>query len=193
MTAPARNTSSRWAASLVGLAILLLAAGAAVAQTVPVPDGYRMSEFRAPVPPSAPGATTVDTAAVQDLIADGEAILIDVLPRPPRPAGLSETSVWTPKPRNSIPGAIWLPNVGFGQLSDEMHTYFSGHLERLTTEMPTAKLVIFCEPNCWMSWNAAKRAAEWGYERVYWYPEGAGGWQSAGLPLEAVEPAPTLK
>ncbi len=193
MTVPGRHRSRRWAVSLVGIAVMLLAAGAATAQKVPIPDGYRMSDFRAPVPPSAPGAITVDTAAVQELLAAGNAVLIDVLPRPPRPAGLSETSVWTPKPRQSIPGAIWLPNVGFGALSDEMHSYFSGHLKRLATEMPAARLVFFCEPDCWMSWNAAKRAAEWGYEQIYWYPEGTSGWQSAGLPLEAVEPAPTLK
>ena len=152
-----------------------------------------MSEYRAPVPPSAPGTTTVDTDKVQAMIAEGHTVLIDVLPRPPRPAGLSDDAVWLPKPHASLPGAVWLPNVGFGALSDELHLYLSGHLERLTTEVPTARLVIFCEPNCWMSWNAAKRAAEWGYERVYWYPEGTEGWKAAGLPLERVEPAPPPK
>ena len=111
-------------------------------------------------------------------------MLIDVLPQPPRPPDLPETTVWVPRTRQSLPGAVWLPNVGFGELSDEMHRYYSRHLEQLTTEMPGARLVIFCEPNCWMSWNAAKRAAEWGYERVYWYPEGTGGWQ---VELQVVE------
>ena len=193
MTTGRAHRPLRWALAGFLLALALIVGSAAAAQEVPLPDGYRMSEFRAPVPASVPGGITVDTATVRELIAGGEAVLIDVLPRPPRPAGLAADAVWAPKPRNSLPGAIWLPNVGFGALSDEMHQYFASHLARITEEMPTARLILFCEPNCWMSWNAAKRAAEWGYERVYWYPEGAGGWQEAGYDLVAVEPAETLK
>ena len=177
----------------LGTAFVLLAAGIAAAQQVPVPDGYRMGDYRAPVPALAPGATTVDVEAVRALIAEGNVVLIDVLPRPPRPAGLPATTVWAPKPRRSLPGAVWLPNVGFGELSDDMHRYFSGHLKRLATEMPGARLVIFCEPNCWMSWNAARRAADWGYEPVFWFPEGAEGWKAAGFMLETVEPAAALQ
>ncbi len=186
-----RSISAAWWTAV--LALSLLATGPALAQTVPAPDGYRMSDYRAPVPDSVPGAITIDTEKLQALIAEGDTVLIDVLPRPPRPAGLSKGTIWTPRPRQSIPGAVWLPNVGFGALSDDMHAYFSGHLERLAAEMPSARLVMFCEPNCWMSWNAAKRAAEWGYERIYWYPDGTEGWQAAGMPLESVEPAPPVK
>ncbi|NNG05904.1 MAG: PQQ-dependent catabolism-associated CXXCW motif protein [Inquilinus sp.] len=165
--------------------------GAPLLAQVPVPDGYRMSEYRAPVPDRVPGAITVDTAEVRALIADGgDTILIDVLPRPPRPPGLPETTVWAPKPRHSLPGAIWLPNVGFGVLSDGQHRYFSEHLAGLGGGRPAARLVFFCLPDCWMSWNAAKRAAAWGYRNVYWYPDGSDGWSAAGLALEPVEPAP---
>jgi PQQ-dependent catabolism-associated CXXCW motif protein len=185
-------------AARLRLALVLLIAGISIpgtagAQQVPVPDGYRMGNYRAPVPARAPGATTVDTAEVRALIAQGNVVLIDVLPRPPRPAGLPETTIWAPKPRQSLPGAVWIPNVGFGALSDEMHRYFSGHLDRLTTEMPGVRLVIFCEPNCWMSWNAVKRAADWGYQDLFWYPEGTEGWKAAGLDLEPVEPEPALE
>ena len=41
-----------------------------------------------------------------------------------------------------------------------------------------------------MSWNAAKRALTYGYNRVYWYPEGTDGWSGAGGRLEASEPVP---
>ncbi len=40
-----------------------------------------------------------------------------------------------------------------------------------------------------MSWNAAKRAAAFGYRAVHWYPDGADGWQAAGLPTEILQPA----
>ena len=42
------------------------------------------------------------------------AIFIDVLPRPRKPAGLPSGTLWIDKPRRTIPGALWLPNVGFG-------------------------------------------------------------------------------
>ena len=41
-----------------------------------------------------------------------------------------------------------------------------------------------------MSWNAAKRAASWGYKQIYWYPDGIDGWDAANLPTADAEPAP---
>jgi PQQ-dependent catabolism-associated CXXCW motif protein len=40
-------------------------------------------------------------------------------------------------------------------------------------------LVIYCQADCWMSWNAAKQALSYGYTNVAWYPEGTAGWQRA--------------
>jgi PQQ-dependent catabolism-associated CXXCW motif protein len=37
--------------------------------------------------------------------------------------------------------------------------------------------------DCWMSWNAARRAVALGYSAVNWYPLGADGWANSGLPL----------
>ena len=48
--------------------------------------------------------------------------------------------------------------------------------------------VFYCKADCWMWWNAAKRALAYGYDMVIWYPEGTEGWRAAGLPLEAAEP-----
>jgi PQQ-dependent catabolism-associated CXXCW motif protein len=49
--------------------------------------------------------------------------------------------------------------------------------------------LFYCLRDCWMSWNAAKRAIALGYT-VAWYPDGTDGWQDAGLPLSAAVPAP---
>jgi PQQ-dependent catabolism-associated CXXCW motif protein len=49
-------------------------------------------------------------------------------------------------------------------------------------------MVIYCQENCWMSWNVAKRALSFGYARVAWYPEGTDGWERAGLPLVEAQP-----
>ena len=42
-----------------------------------------------------------------------------------------------------------------------------------------------------MSWNAAKRAAGWGYTQIYWYRDGINGWEAAKLPMKDIEPVPT--
>ena len=46
---------------------------------------------------------------------------------------------------------------------------------------PQRLLVIYCQADCWMSWNAAKRALSYGYPNVAWYPDGTDGWERAGL------------
>jgi PQQ-dependent catabolism-associated CXXCW motif protein len=51
-------------------------------------------------------------------------------------------------------------------------------------------VVFYCLADCWMSWNAAKRAASWGYREVLWYRDGTDGWEAAGLPTEVLHPAP---
>ena len=162
---------------------------AAVApETVAEPEGFRMADYRAAVPATLAGATVVDTAAVQTLIAAREVVPIDVLPRPPKPAGLKEGTVWRPPPRHNIPGTAWLANTGFGVLSPEIEAHFKAHLDSLSGGDLERGLLFYCQADCWMSWNAAKRALAYGYSKVYWYPEGTDGWIAAGLATEPSEP-----
>jgi PQQ-dependent catabolism-associated CXXCW motif protein len=63
-----------------------------------------------------------------------------------------------------------------------------GGLSAVTDGDPSSPILFFCMENCWMSWNAAKRALEMGYRSVHWYPGGTDGWAGAGLPTEQVEP-----
>ncbi|WP_083897206.1 hypothetical protein [Azospirillum sp. B506] len=153
------------------------------------PDGYRMADYRAPTPPGLRGAETVGVAEVERL-ARADAILVDVLPTPPKPDGLAADSRWVPPPHRSLPGAHWLPNVGYGAPSPEQETYFRTRLEALTVGDRQRPLVVFCQPDCWMSWNAAKRAIALGYRAVKWFPAGTDGWKAAGHELVTVEPAP---
>lgn len=158
------------------------------AQTVPEPDDYRMDHYRNPVPATLQGATVIGPEQAHAIWSDGEAAFIDVLPQPPKPANLPKGTIWRDKPRNSIPGAIWLPNVGYGAIADVTADYFRAGLEKITRSDQTHAVVIFCLEDCWMSWNAAKRAVEWGYTSVYWMPEGTDGWQLWDYPLERIEP-----
>lgn len=174
------------------------ALGALLALSLPVcapaqvaePDGYRMEEYRAPVPASLEGATVVDAEAAHDLWQDGGTVFVDVLPRPPRPENLPGDTIWREKPRVSIPGAAWLPNTGYGDIAPATEAYFSGALETLTEGDRTRPVLFFCLPECWMSWNAAKRAIEGGYSSVYWFPEGSDGWAAAGYPTEEIAAVP---
>ena len=148
------------------------------------PAGYRMEQFKAPVPATLEGATVLDTATLRQLLSDEQPILVDVLPKARKPEGRDPSQLWVEPHREDIPGSVWLPNVGFGELSPDLAAYMRTELERLTGGDRAKPLVFYCDPNCWMSWNAAKRAVtELGYTRVYWYPAGAQGWKDAGQPL----------
>jgi len=164
--------------------------GATVAQAEPEPTDYRQDDYRAPVPETLAGATVVSSEAAYALWKTGGAVFVDVMPRAPKPADLPEGTIWHEKPRISIPGAIWLPNVGYGQLAEVMHDYFRAGIVKATAGDPDRPLVFFCLDDCWMSWNAAKRALEYGHAQVVWYPEGADVWARLGYPTEQLEPEP---
>ncbi|MBV9249747.1 MAG: PQQ-dependent catabolism-associated CXXCW motif protein, partial [Acetobacteraceae bacterium] len=88
------------------------------------------------------------------------------------------------------PGSIWLPDTGYGVLAPVMQEYFEHGLQEATSGNRDRTLVFYCLKDCWMSWNAAKRALALGYTHVDWYPDGTDGWAAAGFPMEAREPVP---
>lgn len=169
------------------LATALVWSGVAFAG-VPEPTGYHGEPYRGEVPATLAGAEVLDDRAARLLWEDGTAAFVDVLPQAPRPADLPEGTIWRRPAHETIPGAVWLPNTGYDALAPETLVYFEGGLARATGGDRAKALVLFCKRDCWMSWNAAKRALEVGYSRVLWYPNGSDGWAAAGLPLERVEP-----
>jgi PQQ-dependent catabolism-associated CXXCW motif protein len=154
----------------------------------PEPPGYRLEEYRAPTPATLAGARVVTTKEAEALWKAGAAF-VDVLPYVPRPANLPPGTIWHEKVRMNIPGSIWLPDTGYGALAAETESYLRIGLERITNGDHARLLIIYCRRDCWMSWNAAKRALTMGYKNVAWYPEGTDGWEAAGLPLRVTEPA----
>lgn len=175
---------------MLQVAILLfgLLGGAALAETIPEPDGYRDAPYQGAVPVSLAGATTVSTGEAHRLWEEGEVAFVDVLPREKRPAELPEGTIWRDRPRDSIPGATWLPNVGYAELSPEEEAYFQHGLTTVTGGDFRRPVLFFCREECWMSWNAAKRALVQGQENVYWYPGGTDAWVRAGHATELVDP-----
>ena len=165
------------------LAIALLA-GAAAAGAPVEPPGYRMEDYRAPTPATLQGARVLSTQQARVHWEMRDAVFIDVLPQVPRPAGLPEGTIWREKPREDLPGSIWLPDTGYGALAPVMQDYFEHGLEQATGGDRDRMVVFYCLANCWMSWNAAKRAIAMGYTHVAWYPDGTDGWVANHLPLE---------
>ncbi len=156
----------------------------------PEPQSYRMQDYRAPTPVTLSGARVLTTAEAAELWHGGTAVFIDVVAQAPRPANLPEGTVWRDKSRSDIPGSIWLPDTGYGALNPAMEEYLRINLDRAAGPDRSKMLVFYCLKDCWMSWNAAKRALSLGYPRIAWYPEGTDGWMAAGLPVEPIKPAP---
>jgi PQQ-dependent catabolism-associated CXXCW motif protein len=156
----------------------------------PEPEGYRTDNYRAPVPATLAGARILTTGQAEAIWRSGSGAFVDVLPRPPKPPNLPAGTIWRDKPRLNIPGSIWLPDTGYGALAAATEDYLRDGLVRASGGDHAKLLVIYCQADCWMSWNAAKRALSYGYSNVAWYPDGTDGWQRAGLPLTDSQPEP---
>ena len=178
------------AAIRLALVVVIVAGAAAEAADVAEPDGYRLEGYRAPTPATLRGARVIGTDEAASIWRDRSASFVDVLPRPPRPRDLPAGTLWRDKPRANIPGSIWLPDTGYGELPPSMAGYFASGLQKATEGDHGRILVIYCLADCWMSWNAAKRALALGYSAVAWYREGTDGWLAAGLPLQDATPEP---
>jgi PQQ-dependent catabolism-associated CXXCW motif protein len=157
---------------------------------VPEPSGYRLEDFRTPVPATLRGARVLGDDEAADIWNKNGAVFIDVYPQAPKPPNLPAGTFWREPSHRSIEGAQWLPNVGYGALSATMDEHFRLRLDRLSKGKRDAPLVFFCLKDCWMSWNAAKRALEYGYTNVMWFRDGTDGWQELGYPLVEVKQLP---
>jgi PQQ-dependent catabolism-associated CXXCW motif protein len=174
----------------VALAAMLLMTAARAQDQAAEPEGYRADRYRSPVPATLSGARVLTTEQAEAIWRAKSGAFIDVLPRPPKPKNLPEGTVWRDQPRQDIPGSIWLPDTGYGVLAPATEDYFKRGLMRASGSDRSRLLVFYCLADCWMSWNAAKRAISYGYTDVAWYPEGTDGWTFAGLPLVGAQPEP---
>jgi PQQ-dependent catabolism-associated CXXCW motif protein len=180
-------------AGVIALAALVFGSGlrSGHAQAIDEPQAYRNENYRAPTPSTLRGARVISTSEAQAIWKSGTAAFVDVLPHVPRPPDLPAETLWRGQRRLNIPGSVWLPDTGYGELSAASEAYLSAGLQRVTGGNRDKPVVIYCLRDCWMSWNVAKRAVAWGYTAVLWYPEGTDGWQEAGFPVEAATPAPS--
>jgi PQQ-dependent catabolism-associated CXXCW motif protein len=161
------------------LAMILLGLALNVAQAdTPLfsAQGYRIAQYRSPTPATVDGAQTLDTPALQQLLAQpSPPLLIDVYRRPWVQGRFIDN-----EPHANLPGS----------LDQAWQDYFSQHLRKATAGQTDQPLVFYCRSDCWLSWNAVKRAAAMGYKHLYWYRDGLDAWEAANLPVQAARPEP---
>ncbi|WP_440561945.1 PQQ-dependent catabolism-associated CXXCW motif protein [Stutzerimonas nitrititolerans] len=149
-------------------------------------EGYRQAHYRSPTPATAEGAQTLDTASLRTLLAEEpQLVLVDVYRRQWLAGRFIETEAHA-----NLPGSIWLANTGDGTLQPQWADYFAENLARISQGQSDRPLVFYCRSDCWLGWNATRRAHALGYTRLYWYRDGVDGWEQAGLPLNPATPEP---
>ena len=140
---------------------------------VPPTAQLRSDEHSAPTPLEIPGARLIATPELRELMAgpaEARPVLFDVL------GGDGHMS---------LPGAIWLPGAGRGNsFDDAVQIQLAKLLDVASRGDRRRALVFFCASvNCWLSYNAALRASQLGYENVRWYRGGIEAWRAAGGPV----------
>jgi PQQ-dependent catabolism-associated CXXCW motif protein len=165
------------AAIVAAFVILASAAPPGAAVDVPEPDGLWTGPMHGPTPKTLKGAIVVDIPSLDALMAQ-RALFLDVGPADKKPADFPKDLPWLPIHR-TIPGAVWLPGAGAAPLEQAREGLFYKRVEELTRGDKARPIVTFCHPDCWGSWNTAKRLVLKGYTSVHWYPEGIEGWQGA--------------
>ncbi|MGL4634876.1 MAG: rhodanese-like domain-containing protein [Beijerinckiaceae bacterium] len=151
--------------------------------------GYRLNAMRQDVPESIPGGTRVGLDRLEAMIAQENPVLLDVLNNDPDwREQLSFGLFYKAPARYNIPGSHWLPDMGRGRLTARQDQQLRELLAQLTNNSPQRPIVFYCIADCWVSWNAARRAISFGYANVHWFREGTDLWIDAGLATEKATP-----
>ncbi len=139
------------------------------------PAVLRQAPYSAPTPTLIPEGKVVRTA---DLMLMTQSL---------RPPVLIDVAAG--EGHETLPGAVWIPGAGRGDnFIDTIQAELSVLLSGLTAGNRDRPLVFFCvNAQCWLSFNAARRAIAAGYREVYWYRGGYAAWKAAGLPLVPIQ------
>jgi PQQ-dependent catabolism-associated CXXCW motif protein len=177
------------AALLRALAVIIGGTWAVAIAAAPEPSGYWTGPVNSPVPATLTGGTVISSAhRLHTLLTHKDTVLVDVSNTPHHPENMAPGAPWLPLPHRAIPGTLWIPGVGMGEIPATLDSYFRQELATATHNDPTRRVIIYCHRTCWLSWNAAKRAISYGYQHVYWYRDGIEGWKAARLPTAVIEP-----
>ncbi|HEX2528788.1 MAG TPA: rhodanese-like domain-containing protein [Geminicoccus sp.] len=176
-----------WLAAIVAAVTLASPALADSPTHVAEPAGLWTGVMVSETPRTLAGAEVIDVPALERLLAQ-KPLLIDVGPADRKPDNLSADVVWKPIHR-SIPGTVWFPGAGPGDLPAAKAEALLRRVDELTNGNRSMPVVTFCQPRCWGSWNVGKRLVQAGYTSVHWLPAGVSGWQEANETV-VVDPQP---
>jgi adenylate cyclase len=137
-------------------------------------DGLLHGNLAGYTPTTAPGTTTLSTAALADLIAARRPLMIDPM-----------TFTWG----RSIPGAIGLHSAGTGgQLDDGAQAQLERKVRQLAGgDLRRPVVAIGFNSERFDGRNLALRLVKMGFTEVYWYRAGREAWEVAGLSEEPLE------
>ena len=171
---------------MIALGRDLLAAAGVRPRAVDEPDGYRMSDYDAPVPETLTGAHVVDDDAAHALWLTGRVVIFDVMPDLPRPEEpAQERASGRAASGTRSPARSGCPMPASARCRTKTCRDVRGRSCPSTPpDDPAAPILFLCRADCWMSWNAARRALTLGYARVFWYPAGTTGWEFWDWPVE---------
>ena len=89
-------------------------------------------------------------------------------------------------PPETLPGGqtLWGGGLAFDDkaIDAEYDARFRALLALLAPERAQPVMFYCASRNCWLSANAAQRAATAGWREVHWYRGGLEAWRAAGLP-----------
>ena len=140
-----------------------------------VSDDKLPEGFAGPTATTVPGATTIRTAALQQLLADRKPVVIDPM------------LYWWGR---SIPGAIGLKHAGSGgSYSDTMQDRLGRKMLELTGgDLSRPIVAVGFNSERFDGRNLALRLVALGYTQVHWYRGGREAWEVKGLPETEVHP-----
>lgn len=171
------------------LAMVLLLPAVARAEDLlfdPV-TGYRLTHYRGVVAAAPEGIERIGTARAEALWRAG-AIFIDVNPAPGAIRDDTTGRWMLAESHATISGAHWFPETGRGVLLPAIERNFLVAMRKLSKRALKRPIVIFCQADCWMSWNAALRLKRAGIQHVVWFAEGLDGWRDTLLPVAVAKP-----
>ena len=153
------------------------------------PQGLYQGALHGYTPNTVAGGRIIRTAALAALIETKHPVLLDVAEKDRKPPAMGKDMLWLPNHR-SIPGAVFLEGGGRGTGDATYADAFKARVATLAGGDRATAIVVFCHPDCWGSYNAAKRLAGLGYTQVFWYRDGVEGWQD-GHDTAVVKPDAT--
>ena len=122
---------------------------------------------------------------IYEIVNSKKAIFVDSWKKNKTPDALNKKK-WFPPKRYSIPGAIWMPNIGRETLTVDTREYLQNGLKKITKNNKDEKLIFFCRRG-YYSKIAAERAIKLGYKNISLFP-GTDLWEDAGYQLVVINP-----